>query len=87
MQEAGGLVACLANGRVHVYNLESLARFDQSFQLSILIFWQRWKAFCPSLLEPGGEEERAGSSFLPPHPFLSSHGDRDKVDIIRLNTA
>ena len=82
MQEAGGLVACLANGRVHVYNLESLARFDQSFQLSILIFWQGWKAFCSSLLEPGGEEERAGSSFLPPHPFLSSHGDRDKVDII-----
>ena len=31
MQEAGGLVACLANGRVHVYNLESLARFDQTF--------------------------------------------------------
>ena len=31
MQEAGGFVACLANGKVHVYNLESLARFDQTF--------------------------------------------------------
>ena len=30
MQEAGGLIACLANGRVHVYNLESLARFGQT---------------------------------------------------------
>ena len=27
MQEAGGLVACLAGGRVFVYHLESLARY------------------------------------------------------------
>ena len=38
MQEAGGLVACLANGRVHVYNLESLARFDQTYVPSFNLY-------------------------------------------------
>ena len=58
MQESGGIVACLAGGRVFVYHLESLARYKVQKELHVtcLLFWKGWKAFCSSLLKPGIEE-------------------------------